>query len=246
METENDGKECIEKQRPHSIRPLANTALIRQHTANQNGHTAGTQPIRESNGSVGQQPTPLDFACWIGAEAVHTAPEASNATKHTEQIVPDLVRVSPNTSDVQRLGQCASTFKAVLENNGRRTKYWHFGPSSDIFTFVASGSNINGCVLSYFEGTANLHCYTSCTLTTLHCIKESFLHCCPMKRYNQIFAEMWGLYSLLWVTVHYGEAHGDQRVIHSARCRVFFLLLLLFFFFFIFFFVFVKMCLFRD
>ncbi len=30
-----------------------------------------------------------------------------------------------------------------------------------VFTFVASGLDINGCVLSYFEGTANLHCYTS-------------------------------------------------------------------------------------
>ncbi len=38
-------------------------------------------------------------------------------------------------------------------------------------TFMASGLDINGCVLSYFEGTANLHCYTSCTLTTLHCSK---------------------------------------------------------------------------
>ncbi len=33
-----------------------------------------------------------------------------------------------------------------------------------VLTFVASGLDINGCVLSYFEGTANLHCYTSCTL----------------------------------------------------------------------------------
>ncbi len=40
-----------------------------------------------------------------------------------------------------------------------------------VLTFVASGLDINGCVLSYFEGTANLHCYTSCTLTTLHCSK---------------------------------------------------------------------------
>ncbi len=31
--------------------------------------------------------------------------------------------------------------------------------------FVASGLDMNGCVLSYFEGTANLHCYTSCTIT---------------------------------------------------------------------------------
>ena len=38
-------------------------------------------------------------------------------------------------------------------------------------TFVASVLDINGCVLSYFEGTANLHCYTSCTRTTLHCSK---------------------------------------------------------------------------
>ncbi len=42
---------------------------------------------------------------------------------------------------------------------------------------MASGLDINGCVLSYFERTANLHCYTSCTLTTLHCSKVSFLQC---------------------------------------------------------------------
>ncbi len=35
-----------------------------------------------------------------------------------------------------------------------------------VLTFVASGLDINGCVLSYSEGTAS---YTSCTLTTLHC-----------------------------------------------------------------------------
>ncbi len=52
--------------------------------------------------------------------------------------------------------------------------------------FLASGLDINGCVLSYFEGTANLHCYTSCTLTTLHCSKVSFHQCCHMKRYNKV------------------------------------------------------------
>ncbi len=45
-----------------------------------------------------------------------------------------------------------------------------------VLTFVASGLDINGCVLSYFEGTANLHCYISYTLTKLH--KVSFLQCC--------------------------------------------------------------------
>ncbi len=54
-----------------------------------------------------------------------------------------------------------------------------------ILTFVASGLDINGCVLCNFEGTANLHCYTRCTLTTLHCSKVSVLQCCHMKIYNK-------------------------------------------------------------
>ncbi len=54
---------------------------------------------------------------------------------------------------------------------------------------MARGLDINGYVLSYFEGTANVHCYTSCSLTTLHCCKESFLQCCHMKRYNKIFTK---------------------------------------------------------
>ncbi len=52
-----------------------------------------------------------------------------------------------------------------------------------VLTFVASGLDINGCVLSYFEGTANLHSYTCCT-------HVSFLQCCHMKRYNKIFTKM--------------------------------------------------------
>ncbi len=70
--------------------------------------------------------------------------------------------------------------KAVLENNGGHTNIDTLGPIwtfslRGVLTFVASGLDINGCVLSYFEGTANLHCYTSCTLTTLHCSKVSFV-----------------------------------------------------------------------
>ncbi len=78
--------------------------------------------------------------------------------------------------------------------------YW----DAPVLTFVASGLDINVCVLSYFEGTANVHCYTSCTLTTLHCRKVKFLQCCHMKRYNKIFTKMWGVYffiSLLQETV---------------------------------------------
>jgi hypothetical protein len=59
-----------------------------------------------------------------------------------------------------------------------------------VLTVVTSGLDINGCVLSYFEGKANLQSFTSCTLTTLHCSKVSFLLCCHMKRYTQIFTKM--------------------------------------------------------
>ena len=38
-----------------------------------------------------------------------------------------------------------------------------------VLSSVASGSDINGCVLSYFEVTVNLSCYSSCTLTTAKC-----------------------------------------------------------------------------
>ncbi len=55
-----------------------------------------------------------------------------------------------------------------------------------VLTFVPSGLDINGCVLSYFEGTANVHCYTRCALTTVHCSKVSFLQCC----HNKLFTKM--------------------------------------------------------
>ncbi len=63
-------------------------------------------------------------------------------------------------------------------------------PEVVVLTFVASGLDINGCVLSYFEGTANLPCYTSCTLTTLHCSKVTFFQFCHMKRSNKRFTKM--------------------------------------------------------
>ncbi len=43
-------------------------------------------------------------------------------------------------------------------------------------TFVASSLDINGCVLSYFERTADLHCYTCWTLTAFHLRKVSYAY----------------------------------------------------------------------
>ncbi len=62
----------------------------------------------------------------------------------------------------------------ATQNIDNLAQFGHFHLYSlvrGVLTFVASGLDINGCVLNYFEGTANLHCYTSCTLTTLHCSK---------------------------------------------------------------------------
>ncbi len=49
-----------------------------------------------------------------------------------------------------------------------------------VLTFVASGLDIIGCVLSYFEGKANLHCYTSCTLTTSFDSFQQRCQCCQV------------------------------------------------------------------
>ncbi len=54
----------------------------------------------------------------------------------------------------------------VTSHMTHRERKWLIDSTRGVLTFVASGLYINGCVLSYFEGTANLHCYTSCTLTT--------------------------------------------------------------------------------
>ncbi len=52
-----------------------------------------------------------------------------------------------------------------------------------VLTFVTSGLDINDCVL--FWGDSKCTLIQSCTLTTLHCSKVSFLQCCHMKRYNK-------------------------------------------------------------
>ncbi len=77
----------------------------------------------------------------------------------------------------------------ATQNIGTLGPIWTFSLRG-VLTLVASGLDINVCVLSYFEGTANLHCYTNCTLTTLYCSKVSFLQCCHVKRYNKIFKKM--------------------------------------------------------
>ncbi len=46
-----------------------------------------------------------------------------------------------------------------------------------------------------------MYFYTSCTLTTLKYIQVSFVQYCPLRNYTKMFAEMWGVYSLLWDNV---------------------------------------------
>ncbi len=94
------------------------------------------------------------------------------------------------------LRQCLKIMMAT-KNIDTLGPIWTFSLSG-MLTIVASGLDINGCVLSYFEGTATLHCYTSCALTTLHCRKVSFVQGCHMKRYK---TKSSGVYSLLWDTV---------------------------------------------
>ncbi len=72
-----------------------------------------------------------------------------------------------------------------------------------LLTFVASGLDINGCVLSYFEGTAHVHCYTTCTLTTLHCSKVSFLQCCHVKNIIKYLQNVRGVLTCIHTYIIY-------------------------------------------
>ncbi len=109
------------------------------------------------------------------------------------------------TSCPRGLRQCWKIM-VTTQNIDTLSPIWTFSLRG-VLTCVASGLDINGCVLSYFEGTENVHCctivqmYTSCTLTTLHCSKVSFIQCCHMKRYNTIFTKMWGVYSVLFLGI---------------------------------------------
>ncbi len=76
-----------------------------------------------------------------------------------------------------------------------------------VLTFVASGLDINGCVLSYFEGTANLHCYTSCTLTTLHCRKCHFFSVVTWKGIITFLQNMRGVLTSVRYCIYKAERH---------------------------------------
>ncbi len=98
--------------------------------------------------------------------------------------------------------------KAVLENNGGHTKYWHLiNPIwtfslRGVLTFVASSLDINGCVLSYFEGLQIYTVLQAVLHSLLYIVAKCNFKCCHMKIYNKIFTKMWGVYSLLWGNVY--------------------------------------------
>ncbi len=122
------------------------------------------------------------------------------------------LNLEPWTPCPRGLRQCWKIM-VTTQNIDTLRPIWTFSLRG-LLTFVASGVDINGCVLSYFEGTENVHCYTS-KLTTLHCSKVSFCQCCQMKRYNKIFTKMWGVYSLLLDTVYIIGHKKMVRIVYS-------------------------------
>ncbi len=118
-----------------------------------------------------------------------------NPIEHLWGILRDVVmeelKRTPLATCEALVNSMSKRVKAVLENNGGHTfgSIWTFSLRA-VLNFVASDLDINGFVLIYFEGTANVYFYTSYTLTSLHCSKVSFLQCGHMKRYNKILKEM--------------------------------------------------------
>ncbi len=88
------------------------------------------------------------------------------------------------------LRQCWKILVAT-QNIDNLGPIWTFSLRS-VLTFVARGLDINGCVWSYFEGTANLYGYASCTLNTLHCSKVSFLQLSSHENKKNIYTNVKG------------------------------------------------------
>ncbi len=120
----------------------------------------------------------------------HTSKTTTALLKKLRVKVMDWPSMSPDLNPIEYLWGILK-WKVTTQNIDTLGPIWTFS-LRDVLTFVASGLDINGCFVlrSCFEETANVHCYTSCTLTTLHCSKVSFLQCCHMKRYNKIFIKI--------------------------------------------------------
>ncbi len=121
---------------------------------------------------------------------------SSHQYERVRAITPNLTHLLPiHTWDLVTLTS-HMTHRREKMANWAQFGHFHLGVYSLLWPAVSILMGV-----SYFEGTENLLCYTSCTLTTLHCSKVLFLQCYHMKRYNKIFKKMWGVYSLLWDTV---------------------------------------------
>ena len=99
MKTRNDGTECIEKQSAHSIPP--------PHT-----HRIDLLAHRQSEWLFSWNTTNqrIQWLRWPTANLLRL-----RMLNNVQQcFVPDLLRVSPNASDVQQLGQCVPAFSGAV------------------------------------------------------------------------------------------------------------------------------------
>ncbi len=71
------------------------------------------------------------------------------------------------------------------------------------------------CILSHFEGTANLHCYTSCTLSTLIVAKCNFFSVVTWKKYLQKCEGCTHFCEILSVYIYI--AHFSKKIIYFLK-----------------------------
>ncbi len=107
---------------------------------------------------------------------------SSHQYERVRAITPNLTHLLPiHTWDLVTLTS-HMTHRREKMANWAQFGHFHLGVYSLLWPAVSILMGV-----SYFEGTENLLCYTSCTLTTLHCSKVLFLQCYHMKRYNKIY-----------------------------------------------------------
>ncbi len=141
--------------------------------------------LRAHNGRKGgareQRGCSIIFFVFSSSSIYHTVIKSGMRWKKGQMLRSRFSQKSPRTSpssralsqEVTDTCQCLCFHPpisiGILEYRIKKKKNvnFHLG----VYLLLFCGLDINGYVLSYFEGAVNLHCYTSCTLTTLQCSK---------------------------------------------------------------------------
>ncbi len=129
--TMNDNMYCdiLKQSRIPSLRRLGRRAVL-QHD---NDHCLAKEAERKGDGLAKHVSRPKPYWASVGHPRKVEECKVSNIHQLSDAVMEEWKRTPVATCEAL-VNSMPKRVKAVLENNGGHTKYWHFGPNFDIFT----------------------------------------------------------------------------------------------------------------